>query len=362
MQFGLFSNGERHNQVAKVTYDEDLAEVILADELGLKEAWISEHGTFVSFHAPDQLPCADPFICKAAALTKQIRMGPGIRPLPYFHPLQVATDAAVCDHLTNGRYMAGFGVGLPGKTPQRGKLPGDTRAMTREAIELILTAWTATEPFDWHGEFWQGEQLHIIPQPLTKPHMEVGMACSRSEGTLELTAQKGFIPLMSWTPQTGQLKNMIEIYQRAGEEAKRPTPRSRVRVARMIYVTDSLAQAKRDLSGIDLGAAKVTRRLDQYIPTGGVRDDLTMDYMIDRGAFFCGDPDTVYNQIKELYDETGGFGVLLLLAGKDWGSHEQRLRSMRLFMSEVAPRLTGLNPGPAAQKQSPIESHSSRRS
>ncbi len=35
MQFGLFSNGERQNQVAKITYDEDLAEVILADELGL---------------------------------------------------------------------------------------------------------------------------------------------------------------------------------------------------------------------------------------------------------------------------------------------------------------------------------------
>jgi alkanesulfonate monooxygenase SsuD/methylene tetrahydromethanopterin reductase-like flavin-dependent oxidoreductase (luciferase family) len=348
MQIGLFSNGERHNQVAKVTYDEDLAEVILADELGLQEAWISEHGTFVSFHAPDQLPCADPFICKAAVLTKQIRMGPGIRPLPYFHPLQEATDAAVCDHLTNGRYMAGFGVGLPGKTPQRGRLPGDTRAMTREAIDLILTAWTAAEPFDWHGEFWQGEQLHIIPQPLTKPHMEVGMACSRSEGTLELTAQKGFIPLMSWTPQTQQLKNMIEIYQRAGAEAHRLAPRSRVRVARMIYVTDSVAQAKRDLTGIDLGAAKVTRRLDHYIPAAGTRDDLTMDYMIDRGAFLCGDPDTVYSRIKELYEEIGGFGVLLLLAGKDWGSPEQRLRSMRLFMSEVAPRLADLNPDAAA--------------
>ena len=37
MQFGLFSNGERQNQVAKITYDEDLAEVILADELGLQE-------------------------------------------------------------------------------------------------------------------------------------------------------------------------------------------------------------------------------------------------------------------------------------------------------------------------------------
>ena len=158
MHIGLFSNGERRNQVARISYDEDLHEVIVADELGIQEAWISEHGTFIGYQSPDQLPCADPFICKAAALTKQIRMGPGIRPLPYFHPLQVATDAAVCDHLTNGRYMAGFGVGLGSKTPQRGPLPGDQRAMVREAIDLILTAWTATEPFDWHGEFWQGEK------------------------------------------------------------------------------------------------------------------------------------------------------------------------------------------------------------
>lgn len=344
MQIGLFSNGERRNQIAKTTYDEDLAEVILADELGVEEAWISEHGTFISYQAPDQLPSADPFICKAAVLTKQIRMGPGIRPLPYFHPLQVATDAAVCDHLTNGRYMAGFGVGLGSKTPQRGPLPGDTRAMTREAIDLILTAWTATEPFDWHGQFWQGEKLLIIPQPLTKPHMEVGMACSRSEGTLELTAQKGFIPLMSWVPPPKQLKEMIDIYQRAGAEAHRSAPRSRVRIARMVYLTDSVQQAKTDLRDVDLGAAKVTGRLNHYIPAGGTQDDLTMEYMIDHGAFFCGDPDTVYNQIKSLYDEIGGFGVLLLLAGKDWGTREQRERSMKLFMSDVAPRLAHLRP------------------
>ena len=83
MHIGLFSNGERHNQVARISYEEDLQEVIVADELGIQEAWISEHGTFIGYQSPDQLPCADPFICKAAALTKQIRMGPGIRPLPY---------------------------------------------------------------------------------------------------------------------------------------------------------------------------------------------------------------------------------------------------------------------------------------
>ena len=77
MQIGLFSNGNRNNTVAKLSYDEDLQEIVVADRLGMTEAWISEHGTFLHHQAPDQLPSADLLICKAAALTKQIKMGPG---------------------------------------------------------------------------------------------------------------------------------------------------------------------------------------------------------------------------------------------------------------------------------------------
>ena len=175
MQIGLFSNGNRNNALAKTSYDEDLHEIILADRLGISEAWISEHGTFLAYQRPDQLPSADLFICKAAALTKQIRMGPGIRPLPFFHPLQIATDCAVCDHLTDGRYMAGFGVGINAQSnKQRGTLVHDPRTMFREAVDLILKAWEAPEPFDWNGAVWQGEKWHIIPKPMTK--MEVGTA------------------------------------------------------------------------------------------------------------------------------------------------------------------------------------------
>ena len=188
MQIGIFSNGNRNNKVAKLSYDEDLKEIIVADRLGMREAWISEHGTFLAWQAPDALPCADLMICKAAALTTQIRMGPGIRPVPFFHPLQLATDAAVCDHLTNGRYIAGFGVGINvANNRQRGPLPADPRLMMREAIDLILRAWSAPEPFDWHGQVWQGEKWHIIPKPLTD--IEVGIACSRTDSTIELTAE-----------------------------------------------------------------------------------------------------------------------------------------------------------------------------
>ena len=342
MEFGLFSNGERGNPVAQTTYDEDLAEIVYADGLGVAEAWISEHGTFLSWEKPDTLPSADLLICKAAALTENIRMGPGIRPLPFFHPMQVATDVAVCDHLTGGRYLAGFGLGIGTGNGQRGELPGDRRVMMNEAIDLILKCWTSPEPFDWDGEIWQGKDWHILPQPLTKPRPEVGIACSRTEGTLELAARKGFLPLMIWTPSTAQVRQMLEIYMGADNCEIAPR-RSRARVARVVYVTESEAQAGRELADVELGSPLRSGRLDHFIPEGGTRDDLTMAKLIQSDEFFVGSPDTVYEGLKNFYDEVGGFGTLLIVAGRDWGTWEQRKRSWRLFMEEVAPRLAKLD-------------------
>ena len=342
MQFGLFSNGQRRNMVARTSYLEDLDEITLADELGMREAWISEHGTFVGFQAPDQLPNADLFIVKAIERTKQIRLGPGIRPLPFYHPLQVATDAAACDHLCDGRYMAGFGAGIGDGDGQRGPLPGNQRTMMREAIDIILKAWTSDERFDWNGEIWQGKRWHIIPKPLTKPYMEVGVACARSDSTLELCAEYDFLPLLSWTPTELQMKTMMQTYLRA-PKAKAPD-RRKIRASRFIHIADSRKQAKQELRNADIGSLIRQGRLDAQILPGQTRADLDLDGLIDRGVFYCGDSASVYQQCRNFYEETGGFGVLLLMAGKDWGTNEQRARSLRQFMAEVAPKLAGLAP------------------
>ena len=268
-------------------------------------------------------------------------MGPAIRPLPFFHPLQVATDAAVCDHLTDGRYMAGFGVGINvANNLQRGPLPGDPRKMFREAVELILKAWSEPEPFDWDGTIWQGRKWHIIPKPLT--NIDVGIACSRTDSTAELTAEKGFLPLMSWTPTAEQVRGLIDAYLQSPHRRGARPARSRVRIGRVVYVADSVAQAKQDLRNADLSHAY--GRMQHLLPPGGCNANLTFENFIDSGFFMCGDPDTVYRHIKRFYDDVGGFGMLLLITGKDWATREQRTRSMERFMAEVAPRLAGLDP------------------
>ena len=42
--------------------------------------------------------------------------------------------------------------------------------------------------------------------------------------------------------------------------------------------------------------------------------------------------------------QSGGFGTLLIVAGKDWATREKRERSMRLFAEHVVPKLRDLQP------------------
>ena len=61
----------------------------------------------------------------------------------------VAAEASVVDNLLEGRYMAGFGVGgTPQGARQHGMDAEVQRAMTHEAMDLIMQAWTAEAPSD----------------------------------------------------------------------------------------------------------------------------------------------------------------------------------------------------------------------
>src|SRR5437867_4208278 len=102
MDFGIFSNGKRRDKSAAEGYDDDLAEIMVADECGFQQAWISEH---IGLSRAATLPAPELMIAKASAMTERIRLGVAVRLLPLYHPVDVATMAATCDHLTKGRYM-----------------------------------------------------------------------------------------------------------------------------------------------------------------------------------------------------------------------------------------------------------------
>ena len=74
----------------------------------------------------------------------------------------------------------------------------------------------------------------------------------------------------------------------------------------------------------------------------GVPMDPKLDQQIARGNVFAGTPDQVYEQIKNFWEYSGGFGHMMIMGQAGFLSDEDALKSMRLYSNEVYPRLREL--------------------
>ena len=351
MEFGLFSNGFRPHTTAAETYDEDLFEIQLADELGFRDAWISEHhGEPVYIDKIDTIPIPELLMCKAAAVTKRIRFGPAVKIIHLYHPVDTAQLAAVTDHMTGGRYMFGFGSGFPNPlfAQERGLSFEDRYPRMLEALDLIQKCWTAPGQFDWDGRYWQAKGVTALPKPLQDP-LPIGVA-TLTDDTVAMAGQRGYTLLSAGFDTPTALREKAGKYARAALEAGQPNPLDKLSVACFVYLADSVQQAMDDLRpavNYEMGYQK-TRGLLKYVMAGyDVRkpiEDLTFDDLVELGVYHIGDPETVYGSLKRFYDASGGFGTLLLFSGKAWATRDKRERSLRLFAQEIAPRLAPLTP------------------
>src|SRR5215475_12002794 len=114
MKFGLFYEHQlpkpwRDGDEARL-YREALEQVELADRLGFDYAWEVEHH-FLDEYSHSSAP--EVFLSAAAARTKTIRLGHGIRQVipNYNHPARTAECVGTLDILSNGRVDLGIGEG-----------------------------------------------------------------------------------------------------------------------------------------------------------------------------------------------------------------------------------------------------------
>jgi limonene 1,2-monooxygenase len=111
-------------------------------------------------------------------------------------------------------------------------------------------------------------------------------------------------------------------------------------VLREVYVSDSREQALKELRLghqfsydyiLALGIGDLIKdRADMAI------EDMTFEWMINSFPMIIGSPEDCIRQIKELEEEIGGFGVLII-NDRNWVTLDQWTRSMELFMRYVAP-------------------------
>ena len=141
------------------------------------------------------------------------------------------------------------------------------------------------------------------------------------------------------------VRKVAETFDEACAAAGEAPRRCDLVASRAIYVADTDEQAwahvERDFDEVISHSRKHAEPATAVLADNARKQGpvATFRTMLEAGNIIAGSPATVTDAIQRLYDDVGGFGTMLLVAGRDFATAEQRDNSYRLFAEAVAPKL-----------------------
>jgi alkanesulfonate monooxygenase SsuD/methylene tetrahydromethanopterin reductase-like flavin-dependent oxidoreductase (luciferase family) len=194
----------------KRTFDQCIEQTMLADQLGYRSVWFTEHHFLPGFSYSST---PELVLAHLAARTKNIRLGHGIVLLPFRinHPLRVAERIATLDVLSNGRVEFGGGRAISESELAGFEVdPDDTRPQWEESLRILPKIWTQ-ENFQYTSPTLRIPERQVVPKPVQKPHPPMWVACTQP-ATLEFAADHGLGALGFGIGQ-GQSNDYVRLYR-----------------------------------------------------------------------------------------------------------------------------------------------------
>src|SRR5712691_8718476 len=198
-----------------VVIEETLREAMLADELGADVIWLAEH------HFDGISVYGDPIVLAGALAARLKRAGLGFAVIQtaLHHPIRLAEQMALLDHLLKGRLIVGLGRGSSYNICDYqgfGIDHHEAQARLDEAETIMLRAWTEGA-FTHDGRFWQLKVPMLRPRPYTKPHPVVLRGSSGDTSLVELARQGK--PFMMNVQSLETTRRRVGLYREAMVEA-----------------------------------------------------------------------------------------------------------------------------------------------
>jgi probable F420-dependent oxidoreductase len=141
---------------------DELADLVgLVDRCGYDSMWVGDHVAFT-------IAIFDPLLqlAQAAVLSRRLVFGTDVFLLPLRHPTPIAKQVSTLDHLTEGRFI--FGVGVGGEFPKEYEACGvplnERGARLSESLTIMRKLWTG-EPVSHAGKFFTFEGVRMQPPP-----------------------------------------------------------------------------------------------------------------------------------------------------------------------------------------------------
>lgn len=325
-----------------VVLDQVMEEVRLTEGLGYDTIWLSEH------HFDGNCAYVDPvsFAAALAMATTRIRIGLAVAQVSLHHPIRLAEQFSLIDHLSKGRLLVGLGRGTAHNIYEYqgyGIDAAEAQPRFEEAIGIITRAWTSEHGFQHKGRFWDLNVPVLRPRPYTRPHPVTIQAASGEASLVELGRQGK--PFLMNVQSNETTVRRIEAWRGAARDAGHREPAIAAAldaswVWRNVFVAETDAEAERiaipSFTAMQDHRAAMRNRVER-------EQGLTMSHAaaepvarVDpRHALLCGSASTVAERLAGV--AATGIGGVILTFRMGPLSHERTIDSLTRFMHQVVP-------------------------
>jgi limonene 1,2-monooxygenase len=342
LRFGLFF-APFHSAKLNPTYafERDLMLAEHLDRIGFEEIWFGEHhsGAMEMVAAPELM------IAAAAQRTKYIRLGTGVKSLPFHNPFMLAEAMAQLDHMTRGRAMFGMGPGaLPMDVHMLGIEMKDIRHRMEEGLDTIVALMrgeTVSAKTDWYNL----REARLQVGCFTRPMMEMAVTSVRSPAGVVAAGRHGLGVLTLGPTTDAALEHHVEnwrIYQDECAKHGHTPDRAKWRITVVMHIAETREQAFADTN---FGFHEWIDYTHDVVPAPPA-----FPRKVENPAQFCnanqlgiiGTPDDAIREIERIRTKLGGFGAILVF-GNDLAAWPAQLRSFELLSEFVKPHFSGAN-------------------
>ena len=166
MEFALMLDLGRRDP--SISFEQNLADITelarAAEAAGFSGVFVGEH------HGHEMTIAPAPFtlLTHLASVTERVRLGTAVLCAPYWHPIRLAGEAALFDHISGGRLELGIGRGAYPYEFARmagGMPPEIAREQLGELLPALRGLWKGDYAHD--GSLWKFPETTSTPRPRT---------------------------------------------------------------------------------------------------------------------------------------------------------------------------------------------------